>query len=179
MSTHSSSTGKDNQILMVSHENRFILPQVHAEDMPAILSYFYLRSFAVLPHYKAFARVGRALCTLLPKYAIGNMFAYWEDAIVSQVMTVDRDDYKQALPLLARHLVSLYSAPYGSMPAAKKVLISTLADVWHMAETKIGANELGKFVDSQDDFKLDVLKHAQEAVYRFILAAGSVKKEFV
>ena len=175
MKTHSS-VGKDNLILMVSHEKRFILPQVHSIDMPVLLTYFYQRRF-VLPHFSGFARVGRVLCALLPSYAIGNLFFSWQDALIQAAQKLNRKDWKKSLPELARLLVSLYSSPYGAMPIAKKVLVSTMADAWHMAEQE--GVELGKEFASEEVFKLELLKNAEETVKRFALVAASVDKQVV
>uniref|UniRef100_A0A0K0CTY8 BTB domain-containing protein n=1 Tax=Angiostrongylus cantonensis TaxID=6313 RepID=A0A0K0CTY8_ANGCA len=76
------------QLLMVSHEDRFILASTHASDMRTILTYFYLRQFH-LPHYDSIARVGRTLCSLLPQEKISTFFEYWQAEIVRDLLKLN------------------------------------------------------------------------------------------
>ncbi|KAE9416289.1 hypothetical protein Angca_001317, partial [Angiostrongylus cantonensis] len=132
------------QLLMVSHEDRFILASTHASDMRTILTYFYLRQFH-LPHYDSIARVGRTLCSLLPQEKISTFFEYWQAEIVRDLLKLNKMEYKSTLLMCTRHLISIFSAPYGAMPVAKRVAVAIMADTWQMAEAA--------GMDVQEEFK--------------------------
>ncbi|VDM66353.1 unnamed protein product [Strongylus vulgaris] len=103
---HTHSSLPSEHLLMISHEDRFILTSTHAVDMKAvahcsghaiilyeeahiqILTYLYLRQF-ILPPFDTFARVGRTLCALFPKEIIEKFFDYWQVAIVRDILKLD------------------------------------------------------------------------------------------
>ncbi|VDK56274.1 unnamed protein product [Cylicostephanus goldi] len=85
---HTHSSLPNENLLMVSHEDRFILTSTHADDMKTILTYLYLRQYA-MPPFDAFARVGRALCALFPKDVIEKFFEHWQVAIVRDILKLD------------------------------------------------------------------------------------------
>ncbi|VDM57024.1 unnamed protein product [Angiostrongylus costaricensis] len=109
-----------------------------------ILTYFYLRQFH-FPNYDSIARVGRTLCSLLPQEKISTFFEYWQAEIVRDLLKLNKKEYKSTLLVCTRHLISIFSAPYGAMPVAKRVAVATMADTWQMAEAA--------GLDVQEEFK--------------------------
>ncbi|KAL6735014.1 hypothetical protein Aduo_005494 [Ancylostoma duodenale] len=171
MHTHTSLPNE--QLMMVSHEDRFILTTTHAADMKTILTYFYLRQF-ILPAFDAFARVGRTLCCLLPQETIAKFFEHWQAAIVRDLLKLDRKDFKPTLLACARHLISIFSAPYGAFPVAKRVAVATMADTWQMAEAA-GINVEEEFTACQD-LPTGMMEKIFFSVGKFRTVVSGVKK---
>ncbi|CAD6193007.1 unnamed protein product [Caenorhabditis auriculariae] len=127
-------SSSDNQILMVSHENRMILSKIHSQDMEVLLHYIYKRQF-VRPKFDSYARVGRFL-TCVFRDAIGDFFLHWQAQIVAEILNLDRSDSLNTLTKCVQHLVSVASSPPGSLIVAFNVAMTVAADAWQMAEAK-------------------------------------------
>lgn len=173
---HTHTSLPSEQLLMVSHEDRCILKSVHASDMKTILTYFYLRQFA-LPEYDAFARVGRALCWLFPQELLSKFFEYWQVAIVRELLKADKSDTNKTLRNCARHLISIFSAPYGAMPVAKRVAVAVMADTWQMAEAR-GTN-VEEEIKKMTDLPMGFMEKILYSVEKFRTVVGGVQKTSV
>ncbi|VDL73961.1 unnamed protein product [Nippostrongylus brasiliensis] len=170
------------QLLMVSHEDRFILTNTHASDMRTILTYCYLRHF-VLPEYDTFARVGRTLCWLFPQETISKFFKYWQVAIVRELLKSNEDfsqfyfqksDTYNSLHTCIRHLISIFSAPYGALPVAKRVAVATMADTWQMAEA-MGTNVEDE-IKKMKDLPMGFMEKILYSVEKFRTVVSGVHK---
>ncbi|WKX94631.1 hypothetical protein Q1695_011701 [Nippostrongylus brasiliensis] len=161
------------QLLMVSHEDRFILTNTHASDMRTILTYCYLRHF-VLPEYDTFARVGRTLCWLFPQETISKFFKYWQVAIVRELLKLDKNDTYNTLHTCICHLISIFSAPYGALPVAKRVAVATMADTWQMAEA-MGTNVEDE-IKKMKDLPMGFMEKILYSVEKFRTVVSGVHK---
>ncbi|KAK5966385.1 BTB domain-containing protein, partial [Trichostrongylus colubriformis] len=170
---HTHTSLPSEQLLMVSHEDRCILTSTHASDMRTILTYFYLRQFDS-PAYDAYARVGRTLCWLFPHEIISSFFEYWEIAIVRDLLNVDKCKYHATLHTCARHLISIFSAPYGAMPVAKRVAVAAMADTWQMAEA-LGVN-VEEEIKKMDDLPTGLIDKILYSVEKFRTVVSGVRK---
>ncbi|KAK6734627.1 hypothetical protein RB195_018050 [Necator americanus] len=161
------------QLLMVSHEDRFILTSTHASDMKTILTYFYLRQF-LLPSFDTFARVGRTLCCLFSSDTVSKFFEHWQVAIVNDLLKLNKKEFETTLLSSARHLISIFSAPYGALPVAKRVAVATMADTWQMAEAA-GIN-VEEVFSNADNLPAGMMEKILFSVGKFRTVVSGVRK---
>uniref|UniRef100_A0A8R1ETD2 BTB domain-containing protein n=1 Tax=Caenorhabditis japonica TaxID=281687 RepID=A0A8R1ETD2_CAEJA len=123
-----------NNLAMVSHENRFILPKLETEDMKVLLTFIYQRRY-ILPRFDAVSRIGTIL-TLLFRDDISNFFKYWEVELINKVQQLDRSKCLSTIVECIRALVMVHSAPKGALLAAYNAALVTAADAWQISEAK-------------------------------------------
>ncbi|RCN30891.1 hypothetical protein ANCCAN_23334, partial [Ancylostoma caninum] len=85
-----------------------------------------------------------------------------------------RKDFKATLLACARHLISIFSAPYGAIPVAKRVAVATMADTWQMAEAA-GINVEEEFKACQD-LPTGMIEKIFFSVGKFRTVVSGVKK---
>ncbi|KAK6042105.1 hypothetical protein COOONC_20390 [Cooperia oncophora] len=141
--------------------------------MKTILTYFYLRQFDI-PAYDAFARVGRTLCWLFPQEIISSFFEYWEVAIVRDLLKTDKRNTYATLHTCAQHLISIFSAPYGAMPVAKRTAVAVMADTWQMAEA-LGMN-VEEEIKKMTDLPMGLMEKILYSVEKFRTVVSGVRK---
>uniref|UniRef100_A0A0M3IFK1 BTB domain-containing protein n=1 Tax=Ascaris lumbricoides TaxID=6252 RepID=A0A0M3IFK1_ASCLU len=113
------------QILIESSEDRIIFPFLSINDMKFLLTYLYTERIT-LPEYNRFARVGRVISFLFDRDRLLNIFTQWQRLIIESIFKANGNQEKVVYAM--RSLIAIYSAPYGALPIAKRVAISTLAD---------------------------------------------------
>nr|CDJ81669.1 Protein ZK418.2, isoform a [Haemonchus contortus] len=173
---HTHTSLPSEQLLMVSHEDRCILTATHASDMKTILTYFYLRQYEI-PPYDAFARVGRTLCLLFPQEVILGFFEHWEVAIARDLLQADKHNTCATLRSCAQHLISIFSAPYGAMPVAKRIAVAVMADTWQMAEAH-GVN-VEEQIKNMRDLPMGFMDKILYSVEKFRTVVSGVRKRSV
>lgn len=139
MNQHMSSS--DDQILMVSHENRMIFSKLHAKDLRVILTYCYERR-CILPDYDSYARVGRFLGHVF-RDQIGMFLETWQSKMVKQMLQLDRTKGFDTIVGCVENLVGVACSPPGAFIAAYNVGLVVAADAWQIAEAK-GVEDIEK-----------------------------------
>ncbi|KHJ98788.1 hypothetical protein OESDEN_01217, partial [Oesophagostomum dentatum] len=85
-----------------------------------------------------------------------------------------RKDFKKTIFSCVRHLISIYSTPYGALPVAKRVAIATMADTWQMAE-HAGMN-MEEELKNAEDLPKGLLDKILFSVGKFRTVVSGVRK---
>ncbi|VDP14041.1 unnamed protein product [Onchocerca flexuosa] len=116
------------QLLVVDTEDRIIFPYLTDDDMKLLLTYLYTGEI-ILPKFDGFARVGRILSLLIDREQLLNIFMHWQKLIVKNLLQVEKkNDNDRIIEESFKALISVFSAPYGALPYAKRMALSLLAD---------------------------------------------------
>uniref|UniRef100_A0A914XQE4 BTB domain-containing protein n=1 Tax=Panagrolaimus superbus TaxID=310955 RepID=A0A914XQE4_9BILA len=117
------------QILVPTAEDRFIFPHLQPQDAKFFLTYFYTQQIT-LPHFGAFARVGRVFCMVAERPQVFHLFKQWQRLLVENLLNAKKNtkDSNLVIEESVKALIGIYSAPYGGLPVAKRVASSLLAD---------------------------------------------------
>uniref|UniRef100_A0A915PPB2 Protein kinase domain-containing protein n=1 Tax=Setaria digitata TaxID=48799 RepID=A0A915PPB2_9BILA len=116
------------QLLVIDNEDRIIFPYLTDDDMKFLLTYLYTGEI-ILPNYNGFARVGRVLSLLIDREQLVRIFMEWQKLIVKNLLQFEKSkDENVIVEESFKALISVFSAPYGALPHAKRVAISLLAD---------------------------------------------------
>ncbi|VDM95451.1 unnamed protein product [Thelazia callipaeda] len=145
------------QLLVVHTEDRIIFPYLIDDDMDFLLTYLYTGK-VILPKFNGFARVGRVISFLISPEQLVEIFMQWEYLIVMNLLEIEKQNNSNDIVEESfKALISVYSAPYGALPHAKRMAMSLLAD--QLTKTnenleKYGENsnygryKIGHFMDS-------------------------------
>uniref|UniRef100_A0A8R1Y2I6 BTB domain-containing protein n=1 Tax=Onchocerca volvulus TaxID=6282 RepID=A0A8R1Y2I6_ONCVO len=116
------------QLLVVDTEDRIIFPYLTDDDMKFLLTYLYTGKI-ILPKFDGFARVGRILSLLIDREQLVNIFMHWQKLIVKNLLQVEKNNNNdRIIEESFKALISVFSAPYGALPYAKRMALSLLAD---------------------------------------------------
>lgn len=116
------------QMLVLDTENRIIFPHFTDGDMKFLLTYLYTGN-VILPEFDGFARVGRVISLLIDREQLMSIFMHWQKLIVMNLLQAEQsNDSDRIVNESLRALISVYSAPYGAIPHAKRTAISMIAD---------------------------------------------------
>uniref|UniRef100_A0A0R3RT49 BTB domain-containing protein n=1 Tax=Elaeophora elaphi TaxID=1147741 RepID=A0A0R3RT49_9BILA len=116
------------QLLVIDTEDRIIFPHLTDDDMKFLLTYLYSGEI-ILPKFDGFARVGRILSLLIDREQLVNIFIQWQKLIVENLLQIEKKkDNDLIVEESFKALISVFSAPYGALPYAKRMALSLLAD---------------------------------------------------
>ncbi|VDM07305.1 unnamed protein product [Wuchereria bancrofti] len=116
------------QLLVVDAEDRIIFPYLTGDDMKYLLIYLYTGK-AILPKFDAFARVGRVVSLLVDREQLISIFMQWQKLIVKNLLQIEKKNNNELITEESlKALISVFSAPYGALPYAKRMALSLLAD---------------------------------------------------
>ncbi|CAG9538377.1 unnamed protein product [Cercopithifilaria johnstoni] len=116
------------QLLVIDTEDRIIFPYLTDHDMKFLLTYLYTGEI-MLPKFDGFARVGRILSLLVDREQLINIFIQWQKLIVKNLLQVEKKNNNDVIVEESfKALISVFSAPYGALPYAKRMAVSLLAD---------------------------------------------------
>uniref|UniRef100_A0A915BIN7 RecA family profile 1 domain-containing protein n=1 Tax=Parascaris univalens TaxID=6257 RepID=A0A915BIN7_PARUN len=155
------------QILIESGEDRIIFPFLSESDMKFLLTYLYTERIS-LPEYNRFARVGRVISFLFDRDRLINIFTQWQRLIIESILEADDN---QKVVIAMRSLIAIYSAPYGALPIAKRVAISTLAD-----QIARQGDELTDKIKEDEEFKKYSIERILESALKLKRLITAVKK---
>ncbi|VBB28382.1 unnamed protein product [Acanthocheilonema viteae] len=145
------------QILIIDAEDRIIFPHLTDDDMKFLLTYLYTGEI-MLPKFDGFARVGRILTLLIDREQLISIFMEWQKLIVKNLLQVEKkNDNDVIVEESFKALISVFSAPYGALPYAKRMAISLLADQItksneelvekYIEQSRYGQYEIGHFIE--------------------------------
>uniref|UniRef100_A0A914QHP1 BTB domain-containing protein n=1 Tax=Panagrolaimus davidi TaxID=227884 RepID=A0A914QHP1_9BILA len=77
------------QILVPSAEDRFIFPHLRPQDAQFFLTYFYTQQIT-LPHFGAFARIGRVFCMVAERPQVFHLFKQWQRLLVERLLNAKK-----------------------------------------------------------------------------------------
>lgn len=158
-------------LLVVEAENRFIFPYLTDEDMKFLLTYFYTGE-VILPEYDGFARVGRILTMLIDRDQLVAIFLDWQKMIYRNLLDLEKKkDNEQIVEESIKALLSVYSAPYGAMPFAKRMALSLLADQMVKSNEALAEKYDGKLFHEKYQ-----VGHFMESALKLKRFVASVKK---
>ncbi|KAK6101354.1 hypothetical protein QQG55_4260 [Brugia pahangi] len=141
------------QLLVVDAEDRIIFPHLTDDDMKFLLIYLYTGE-VILPKFDAFARVGRVVSLLIDREQLINIFMQWQKLIVKNLLQIEeKNNNELIIEESLKALISVFSAPYGALPYAKRMALSLLADQItksngkYNGQLQYGRYQVGHFVE--------------------------------
>jgi hypothetical protein len=164
------------QILVPTAEDRFIFPHLRPQDAQFFLTYFYTQQIT-LPHFGAFARIGRVFCMIAERPQVFHLFKQWQRLLVERLLNAKKntkDDSKEVIEESVKALIGIYSAPYGGLPVAKRVAASLLADKINQYESN--SKNLVANLREDPNFKQYDLEKFLPGVVRLQHYISAVKK---
>ncbi|VDK74062.1 unnamed protein product [Litomosoides sigmodontis] len=160
------------QLLVIDSEDRIIFPHLTDDDMKFLLTYLYIGEIT-LPKFDGFARVGRILSLLIDREELLSIFMQWQKLIVTNLLQIEKQNSNDAIvEECFKALISVFSAPYGALPHAKRMAISLLAD------QIVKSNEMliEKYLNESSYYGRYQIGHFMEIALRLKRFIVSVKK---
>lgn len=126
----------------------------------------------ILPKFDAFARVGRVVSLLIDREQLINIFMQWQKLIVKNLLQIEeKNNNELIIEESLKALISVFSAPYGALPYAKRMALSLLAD----QITKSNETLAGKY-NGQLQYGRYQVGHFMEIALKLKRVITSVKK---
>ncbi|VDM47516.1 unnamed protein product [Toxocara canis] len=156
------------QILVESAQDRIIFPYLSDNDMKFLLTYLYTER-VTLPEFNRFARVGRVISFLFDRVRLLSIFAQWQQLIIDGLLQIKENEKKVEYAM--KSLIAVYSAPYGALPVAKRVAMSTLAD-----QLMRQGDELVEKIKENEEFKKYSIEPILQSALKLKRLVAAVKK---
>ncbi|KHN83134.1 hypothetical protein Tcan_10111 [Toxocara canis] len=156
------------QILVESAQDRIIFPYLSDNDMRFLLTYLYTER-VTLPEFNRFARVGRVISFLFDRVRLLSIFAQWQQLIIDGLLQIKENEKKVEYAM--KSLIAVYSAPYGALPVAKRVAMSTLAD-----QLMRQGDELVEKIKENEEFKKYSIEPILQSALKLKRLVAAVKK---